>query len=102
MPDVRIPSSSRIYYRQQVKTATDPMALPVSMAAKVYDLEPDAADFKTATWVTEGGLWYAQVLVGEDGQGLGVLPEGIYKTWVKVTATPEVPVLESRNFLVIT
>lgn len=102
MPDVRIPSSSVILYRQEVNSAADPTGNLVSMAVKLYGQEPEAADFKTAAWLTEAGRHYAVILIGQTGSGLGVLTEGIYKTWVKVTATPEVPVLESLNYLVIT
>lgn len=102
MPDVRIPSSSVVLYRQEVHAAASPTALPVSMAVKPYGEEPEAADFKAAAWLTESGRYYAVILVGQVVTGLGVLTEGIYKTWVKVTATPEVPVLESVNYLVIT
>lgn len=102
MPDVRVPSSSKILYRQEVNAAEDPTSLLVSMAAKLYGEEPEAADFKTAAWLLENGRYYAVALLGDPVVGLGVLTEGIYKTWVKVTATPEIPVLESVNYLVIT
>lgn len=100
--DVRIPSSSVVLYRQQVTAATSPTANVVSMAVMPYDEEPEAADFKTAAWVTEGTSYYAVALIGQVGTGIGVLTEGIYKSWVKVTATPEIPVLPSTNYLVIT
>lgn len=100
--DVRIPSSSVVLYRQQVNAADDPTGLLVSMAVMPYGEEPEAADFKTAAWLTEGGKHYAVVLIGQIGTGIGPLTEGIYKSWVKVTDTPEVPVLESTNYLVIT
>lgn len=100
--DVRIPSSSVILYRQQVTAAEDPTSLLVSMAVMPYDEEPEAADFKTAAWITEGSSHYAVVLIGQVGTGIGVLTEGIYRSWVKVTDIPEIPVLPSTNYLVIT
>lgn len=100
--DVRIPSSSVVLYRQQVNSADDPTSLPVSMAVMPFGEEPEAGDFRTAAWLTEGTTNYAVVLIGQVGTGIGVLPEGIYKSWVKVTGTPEIPVLESTNYLVIT
>lgn len=102
MPDVRIPSSSVVIYRQQVTAATDPTSLPVSMAVMPHDEEPEAGDFRTAAWLTEDGKHYATALIGDPLTGIGVLTEGIYRSWVKVTATPEVPVLPSTNFLFIT
>lgn len=100
--DVRLPSSSIVIYRHQVTAAEDPTTLPVSMAVMPYDQEPAAGDFKTAVWLTEDGKHYAAVLLGDPLTGIGVLAEGIYRSWVKVTATPEIPVLESTNYLVIT
>lgn len=100
--DVRIPSSSVVLYRHQVTAAADPTANLVSMAVMPYGEEPEAADFSTAAWLTEAGKYYAVILIGQAGQGIGVLTEGIYRSWVKVTATPEAPVLESTNYLVIT
>lgn len=100
--DVRIPSSSVVIYRQQVNAAEDPTELPVSMAVKPHDEEPEAADFKTAAWLSENGNYYAVILIGQTGTGVGALSEGIYKSWVKVTDIPEIPVLESTNYLVIT
>lgn len=102
MSDVRIPSSSVILYRHEVTAAEDPTSLPVSMAVMPYGEEPAAGDFKTAAWITENGRHHAVVLIGQVGTGIGVLTEGIYKSWVKVTDTPEIPVLESPNYLVIT
>lgn len=100
--DVRIPSSSIVLYRHEVTAQDDPTSLPVSMAVMPYGEEPEAADFKTAAWLTENERHYAVVLIGQVGSGIGALTEGIYKSWVKVTDTPEIPVLESVNFLVIT
>lgn len=100
--DVRIPSSSIVIYRQEIHAADDPTGLPVSMAVTPHDTEPEAADFRTAAWLTEDGRCYATVLIGQTGTGIGPLTEGIYKSWVKVTDVPEIPVLESVNYLVIT
>jgi hypothetical protein len=102
MPDVRIPSSSIVLYRHEVEAAENPTSLPVSMAVKPYGEEPVAADFKVAAWLTEDGRYYAVILIGQTGTGIGPLTEGIYKSWVKITDTPEIPVLESVNYLVIT
>lgn len=100
--DVRVPSSSVVLYRHQVTAANDPTGNLVSMAVVPYDVDPGAADFKTAAWLIEGGKYYAVILIGQTATGIGPLVEGIYKSWVKVTATPEIPVLESTNYLVIT
>lgn len=100
--DVRIPSSSVVLYRHRVSAPSDPTSNLVSMAVMPYGVEPAAGDFKTAAWITEGGAYYAVALVGQTGTGIGPLTEGIYQSWVKITATPEIPVLPSTNYLVIT
>lgn len=100
--DVRIPSSSVVLYRHRVSAPADPTGNLVSMAVMPYGEEPAAGDFKTAAWLTEGGAYYAVILVGQVGTGIGALTEGIYRSWVKITAIPEIPVLESTNYLVIT
>lgn len=102
MTDVRIHSSSIVFYQHEITPEEDPTSKPVSMAVTLHGVDPEAADFKTAAWVTAGGRYFAVVLVNDPVTGIGQLAKGIYKSWVKVTDTPEVPVLESVNYLVIT
>lgn len=98
--DVRIPSGSLQYVTMPIRTAADPTSLLVSMAVMPRGVEPEVGNFKTASWAP--GLPYrCQILIGP-GSTVGELDEGTYRLWVKVTAIPEIPVLASTNYLVIT
>lgn len=101
MSDLRIPSTSVQYVQMRVDTTTDPTGLLVSMAVTPRGTEPTAGDFRTAAW-TAGTPYKAQVLIGTAASGIGVLTEGTYQVWVKVTSTPEIPVMCSTNCLRIT
>lgn len=100
MSDLRIPSTSVQYVQMRVDTTVNPTSNLVSMAVTPRGTEPVAGDFKTATWAA-GTPYKAQVLIGT-GSSVGVLAEGVYQVWVKVTATPEIPVMQSTNCLRIT
>lgn len=102
MPDTRIPSTSSPKYRQEVKGEDDPTGLPVEMAVKLHPLEPVDADYVPATWLVKDGKYFAVVRVNHPSEGVGVLAEGIYKSWVRITDTGEVSVVPSTNYLVIT
>lgn len=100
--DIRVESSSTQYVWMRVNTTlSDVSGLLVSMAVMPRGQDPEAGDFKTATWKTGLPFKAAQVMVGPTS-AVGVLAEGVYKMFTKVTASPEVPVLESTNCLVIT
>jgi len=71
---------------------------PVDVAI-VRTPEPDEGDWVAATWanVTPAGA-DARILVGPGGDV--TLTDGMWHMWVRVTATPEVPVLYSGPILV--
>lgn len=66
---------------------------PVSIAVVDVAARPAPGDWKTASW--DGNT--AKTLIGP-----GVLPlsPGTYKVWVKVTDSPEVPVLVAGTITV--
>lgn len=68
---------------------------PSSQAADQYN-EPASGDWGTGSWETDGGINYALINVGPSGTvtwpASGTFPR-FYQVWMKVTATPEVPVL---------
>lgn len=99
--DLRIPSGSLQYVTMPITAAEDPTSLLVSMAVMPRGVEPEAGDFKTASWA-EGAPYRCQVLIGPGSPGVGELDEGTYRLWAKVTAIPEIPVMASTNCLVIT
>jgi hypothetical protein len=47
----------------------------------------------SGNWVTEGGIYYAQALVGPGSSS--ILAVGFYDVYVKVTDNPEVPVIRA-------
>lgn len=100
--DIRVESSStqRVWMRVNTSLA-DVSGLLVSVAVMPRGQDPEAGNFKTAEWKTDLPFKAAQVMVGP-GSAVGQLAEGTYKLFTKVTATPEIPVLESTNCLVIT
>lgn len=77
---------------------TDP-PLPVDMAFTAPGVDPGEDDWVTASWGADGGAWLAHCLVGPEGDV--TLPVGRYDVWVKVTASPEVPVELAPGRLVV-
>jgi hypothetical protein len=71
--------------------AHDPTADTVKMAFTDPFTDPVSGDWKTATWETFGTTYYAKCLVGPGGTIQ--LAAGTYKVWVKVTDSPEIPIL---------
>lgn len=83
---LQIPSLSVEYLHLPV-TGDDTTGMPVQVAVVLEDTEPAPGDWNTATWVAGA----ATLLIGP-GTVLE-LADGIYGAWVKITATPEIPVL---------
>jgi hypothetical protein len=77
----------------------DPTSYPVDIAFVPHG-EPTNSDlvtWRTATWQTVSGTYYAKVLVGPDG---GVeLPETDYIVLVRVNAPAEYPVREAGKLI---
>ena len=75
----------------------DPTADPVQMAftPQTYPpTSPTSAYWVTGSWVTfPGPAYWAQALVGPANGGTA-LSIGTYQVWLKVTDSPEVPVLQ--------
>ena len=87
--------SSKEYVRADVKASGDVSALPVSMAILPVGQDPAGLDWKTASWVGNT----ARVLIGP-GTTLD-LEKGTWMVWVQVTATPEIPVIQSGRIQII-
>jgi hypothetical protein len=69
----------------------------VQFAFTTGGADPQAGDWKTASWATNitglpNGVYIAQCLVGPGGAVQ--LAAGTYQIWVKITDNPEVPVLK--------
>lgn len=79
---------------EEAGVQVDPTSLTVSMAFMVSG-SPVSGDLKTASWevdeTTRPTTYYARCLVGPGGAV--ALKPGIYTVWVKVTDSPEVPLI---------
>ena len=92
--DLQVSSLSKQYVTvpvAEVITGGDPTSDNVALAFPAVGSEPSA--FVAGQWVTEAGVYYAQALVGPGTSA--ILPVGYYDVYVKVTDSPEVPVLRS-------
>lgn len=87
---IKIPSTSKQYITVPVTgtlTGTEPVHIAVIAATAE---EPASGDWKTAVWDNNTD---AKILIGP-GTSLA-LANGLYRVWVKVTASQEIPVIRS-------
>lgn len=73
----------------------DPSADVVAMAFVKPGAAP--ATFVTATWEADGTSYHARCLIGPGGTV--TLAPGDYVVWVKITDSPEAPVLRAPGLL---
>lgn len=85
-----IPSISVEYLHVPVTGATSSM--PVDIAIVARDTEPADGDWHTAAW-NGSDTTEAKVLIGPDTDL--PLTDGVYSVWVRVTSTPEIPVIRA-------
>jgi hypothetical protein len=85
---MRMPATSVEYIRALVTADVDVSALPVEMAVTAGSLTPSEDDWESAAW---DGL-DARLLVGP-------LTIGTYMVWVRVTSTPEIPVMRAGQLI---
>ncbi|GGX98467.1 hypothetical protein [Streptomyces fructofermentans] len=78
----------------------DPSTYPVHVAVLPVAERPTDNDWHEATWtVGPDGEHCATLLVGPDGViDPGAEGPGTFRTWVKITAPPEEPVIPSARF----
>ena len=100
---MKISSSSLEYIKVQVTAikngvAYDPTGDTVTMAFTVSDVLTGVS-WKTSSWETTSGKYYARCLVGTGGAA--VLSAGTYIVWVRVTDSPEIPVKRAGTLEVI-
>lgn len=92
----------RVSRRDDDGALTDPTALTVQMSATPQTTPPtEPATLYTAAWVTSGdssdpdrAMYKARFLIGP-GSTIGELAPGAYDAWVKITASPEIPLLRA-------
>lgn len=81
----------------------NPTTNTVQMAFLATQLAPISGDWKSASWetdaVSEPDTYYARCLVGP--AGTVTLAAGDYEVWVKITDSPENPVLRCGQLRVV-
>lgn len=88
MSILQIPSLSVEYVKVPVTSSADLTGLTVQMAIVADGQDPAGGDWKTAAWIGDS----AALLIGP--ATLLPLTKGTtYGVWVKITSTPEIPVL---------
>ncbi len=92
--DLQVSSTSTAYIRVPISEATggDPTGDPVTFAFPEPGTEPTI--FYSGSWDTLAGVHFARCLIGPVG-GVVALVAGFYDIYVKITDSPEVPVLLS-------
>lgn len=75
----------------------DPTGDTVMMAFTLEGSGDGPTDFVTASWETAAGQFFALCLVGPAATQL---PVGAYTAWVKITDSPEIPVLPSSSIVI--
>jgi hypothetical protein len=80
---------------RQAGAAVDPTGYTVQVAFTADGTDPVSGDWKTGSWETDAApvpdRYWAKCLVGPGGAV--ALAVGTYVAWVKITASPEIPVL---------
>lgn len=66
----------------------NPTTDTVQLAFVAPGINPVSGDWKTASWETINGIFYARCLVGTGGAV--ALSAGQYQCWVRVTDNPEI------------
>jgi hypothetical protein len=81
--------------------AIDPTGDVVNMAFIAGDADPGSLDWAVASWEPGGGpsVFLARCLVGPGGAKN--LQAGVYRIWVQIIDTPEIPVLRSDTLVVV-
>jgi hypothetical protein len=82
---------------QDATGVVDPSSLQVELS---YVAAGNPVTWVSGTWERIDGRYWAVALVGP-GSTFGALAPGRYSVWVKVTSSPEVPVLKSPNQITV-
>jgi hypothetical protein len=78
--------------------AGDPAGYTVEIAVLEDGARPQSGDWHAAAWGVDDGRPVAMILIGPGGV---IDPgPGAYRTWVRIQAPPEVPVIKSPRFTI--
>jgi hypothetical protein len=91
LTDLQISVKSQQYVRVPVSEASGAEETGDGVTMGFPTTGTDPTTFYTADWVTLDGTFYARCLVGPTGAA--TLPVGYYDVYVKVSDSPETPVL---------
>lgn len=79
-------------------THGDPTTHTVDMTLLPLGTEPTNTDWHPAEWATNAqDQTVARLLIGPDGGTIAPVP-GRYRTWVRITASPETAILSTAPF----
>lgn len=76
----------------------NPTGDTVQIAVPVKNVEPVSGDWINGGWTTEGTNYFARVVIGPGGDK--VLTPGTYDVYVKITDSPEVPVIVAGKLII--
>lgn len=95
-------SLSTEYVRVAIDAGVDPTADNVQMAFPVTGVAPVLGDWKSATWETSDGTYYARCLVGPGiGGVVSLTAGGLYDVYVKIADNPETVVRNTGALAVL-
>ncbi|MEU8040884.1 hypothetical protein [Streptosporangium sp. NPDC049078] len=92
-PSITIPAISKEYVKAGVGGSADLPDFLVHMALLPAGQDPGPDDWLPAEWIVEDGATKAMILVGPSTQ-LPLTKGILYQVWVRITAAPEIPVLQ--------
>lgn len=92
---IKISVLSVEYVRARVRAKeagaiVNPTSDAVSLAFMAAGVNPTGGDWHAATWETTPTSYYARCLIGPGNVIVGL---GTWDVWVKITDSPEVPVI---------
>ncbi|GII87077.1 hypothetical protein Ssi03_50670 [Sphaerisporangium siamense] len=97
----RIPASSTEFLHLDFDVAPGNITtLPVQMAITVYPRGPVSGDWVDAAWTPGAAPPASRILIGPDSAR--PLARATYCVWGRVTAAPELPVVEAPWVLTVT
>lgn len=98
-----ISSLSQVYVKvpvefQESGVVVDPTGDDVEIAFTTVGSDPVSDDWNTSEWETAGSIYKARCLVGPAGT-ITLTKDRAYNVWVRVTDSPETPVLRHPSLL---
>lgn len=104
MNNIRISKLTKEYVRVPVAAKENGVVVdptnPVLTVEMAFTTGADPSVWSAAGWETDGTTYFARILVGGPSTGAAVeLAAGTYVAWVRITDTPERPVVRADNLV---